>query len=188
MLSRSLCMTSSIGTTTGLHTLHSGLPAYRMTAHRLMHNAVKPTTTIHLVAQPPACLLSFCMYSNVFFARCHGVFPAPPFVRSPSWPVHDVRTQPLLHRSRIQLCVIDVVCFDVDCTITVNDSLDLLAEFMGKKEAVEAITNQVRAYVQASCMVHRQCFRQRACLHGMAWHNIVICMDAIEGVNHKQNW
>jgi hypothetical protein len=30
----------------------------------------------------------------------------------------------------------------VDCTITVNDSLDLLAEFMGHKEEVEALTNQ----------------------------------------------
>lgn len=32
----------------------------------------------------------------------------------------------------------------VDCTITVNDSLDLLAEFMGCKEEVEALTNSVR--------------------------------------------
>lgn len=36
----------------------------------------------------------------------------------------------------------EAVCFDVDCTITVNDSLDLLAEFMGVKDAVEALTNK----------------------------------------------
>ncbi|KAG2446311.1 hypothetical protein HXX76_000899 [Chlamydomonas incerta] len=36
----------------------------------------------------------------------------------------------------------DAVCFDVDCTITVNDSLDLLAEFMGVKEQVEILTNK----------------------------------------------
>ncbi|GLC44857.1 hypothetical protein PLESTM_001654900, partial [Pleodorina starrii] len=37
---------------------------------------------------------------------------------------------------------VDAVCFDVDCTITVNDSLDLLAEFMGVKEPVEALTHK----------------------------------------------
>jgi hypothetical protein len=31
----------------------------------------------------------------------------------------------------------------VDCTITVNDSLDLLAEFMGVKEEVARLTSQV---------------------------------------------
>mmetsp|Transcript_25433 Transcript_25433/g.55213 ORF Transcript_25433/g.55213 Transcript_25433/m.55213 type:complete len:677 (-) Transcript_25433:1350-3380(-) len=36
----------------------------------------------------------------------------------------------------------DCVCFDVDCTVTVNDSLDLLGEFMGCKEEVEELTNQ----------------------------------------------
>ncbi|KAG2496545.1 hypothetical protein HYH03_005368 [Edaphochlamys debaryana] len=36
----------------------------------------------------------------------------------------------------------DAVCFDVDCTITVNDGLDLLAEFMGCKEEVEELTNK----------------------------------------------
>jgi len=29
------------------------------------------------------------------------------------------------------------------CTVTVNDGLDLLAEFMGVKEQVAALTNQV---------------------------------------------
>lgn len=29
------------------------------------------------------------------------------------------------------------------CTVTINDGLDLLAEFMGVKEQVEALTNQV---------------------------------------------
>ena len=33
------------------------------------------------------------------------------------------------------------VCFDVDCTCTVNDSLDLLAEFMGVGSSVASITN-----------------------------------------------
>ncbi|GLI64296.1 hypothetical protein VaNZ11_007519 [Volvox africanus] len=37
---------------------------------------------------------------------------------------------------------VDAVCFDVDCTITVNDSLDLLAGFMGVKEQVEELTNK----------------------------------------------
>ncbi|PNG99890.1 Phosphoserine phosphatase, chloroplastic, partial [Tetrabaena socialis] len=37
---------------------------------------------------------------------------------------------------------VDAVCFDVDCTVTINDSLDLLAEFMGVKEEVEALTNK----------------------------------------------
>ncbi|GIL83780.1 hypothetical protein Vretimale_10573 [Volvox reticuliferus] len=37
---------------------------------------------------------------------------------------------------------VDAVCFDVDCTITMNDSLDLLADFMGVKEQVEELTNQ----------------------------------------------
>ncbi|GIL57042.1 hypothetical protein Vafri_12308 [Volvox africanus] len=37
---------------------------------------------------------------------------------------------------------VDAVCFDVDCTITVNDSLDLLADFMGVKEQVEELTNK----------------------------------------------
>ncbi|GFH06444.1 phosphoserine phosphatase, chloroplastic, partial [Haematococcus lacustris] len=36
----------------------------------------------------------------------------------------------------------DAVCFDVDCTITTNDSLDLLAAFMGVKDEVEALTNR----------------------------------------------
>ncbi len=31
----------------------------------------------------------------------------------------------------------------MDCTVTVNDSLDLLAEFMGCKEEVEELTNKV---------------------------------------------
>lgn len=43
----------------------------------------------------------------------------------------------------ITLCVQNAVCFDVDCTITVNDTLDLLAEFMGVGEAVAALTNKV---------------------------------------------
>ncbi|GFH18626.1 uncharacterized protein HaLaN_15461 [Haematococcus lacustris] len=30
----------------------------------------------------------------------------------------------------------------VDCTITTNDSLDLLAAFMGVKDEVEALTNR----------------------------------------------
>ena len=33
------------------------------------------------------------------------------------------------------------VCFDVDCTCTVNDSLDLLAEFMGVGSSVASITS-----------------------------------------------
>ncbi|MEW5301341.1 MAG: hypothetical protein WDW36_004205 [Sanguina aurantia] len=37
---------------------------------------------------------------------------------------------------------VDCVCFDVDCTVTTSDSLDLLAEFMGCKEQVEALTNK----------------------------------------------
>eukprot|EP00775_Hariotina_reticulata_P002377 gene2377-2682_t len=36
----------------------------------------------------------------------------------------------------------NAVCFDVDCTITKNDSLDLLAEFMGCGESVAAVTNK----------------------------------------------
>lgn len=38
----------------------------------------------------------------------------------------------------------DAVCFDVDCTITVNDTLDLLAEFMGVGEEVAALTHKAR--------------------------------------------
>lgn len=34
------------------------------------------------------------------------------------------------------------MCFDVDCTITKNDSLDLLAEFMGVGDAVAKVTNK----------------------------------------------
>eukprot|EP00887_Chlorella_sp_A99_P008019 scaffold12.g8019.t1 len=33
------------------------------------------------------------------------------------------------------------VCFDVDCTVAVNDQLDLLAEFMGAGEACARVTN-----------------------------------------------
>lgn len=36
------------------------------------------------------------------------------------------------------------MCFDVDCTITVNDTLDLLAEFMGVGEEVAALTHKAR--------------------------------------------
>ncbi|KAF6254612.1 HAD-like domain-containing protein [Scenedesmus sp. NREL 46B-D3] len=36
----------------------------------------------------------------------------------------------------------NAVCFDVDCTVTVNDSLDLLAEFMGCGDLVAAVTNR----------------------------------------------
>lgn len=36
----------------------------------------------------------------------------------------------------------ECVCFDVDCTITVNDSLDLLAEFMGVGEACAKLTSK----------------------------------------------
>jgi glycerol-3-phosphate dehydrogenase (NAD+) len=36
----------------------------------------------------------------------------------------------------------NAVCFDVDCTVTVNDSLDLLATFVGCGEAVEALTTK----------------------------------------------
>eukprot|EP00884_Botryococcus_braunii_P018008 jgi/Botrbrau1/4891/Bobra.118_1s0005.1 len=36
----------------------------------------------------------------------------------------------------------DAVCFDVDCTITVNDSLDLLADFLGKGDEVAEITHK----------------------------------------------
>lgn len=35
----------------------------------------------------------------------------------------------------------EAVCFDVDCTLTTNDSLDLLAEFKGVGEQVAAITD-----------------------------------------------
>lgn len=31
------------------------------------------------------------------------------------------------------------VCFDVDCTVAVNDQLDLLAEFMGVGDAVAQV-------------------------------------------------
>ncbi|KAG2492528.1 hypothetical protein HYH03_009193 [Edaphochlamys debaryana] len=34
------------------------------------------------------------------------------------------------------------VCFDVDCTITMQDSLDLLANFMGVEEEVSALTSK----------------------------------------------
>lgn len=56
------------------------------------------------------------------------------------------------------------VCFDVDCTITVNDSLDLLAEFMGKKEEVQAITNQARVVglITAASQADVAAFLQRA--------------------------
>eukprot|EP00798_Chlamydomonas_sp_ICE-L_P002756 gene2756-12627_t len=36
----------------------------------------------------------------------------------------------------------DAVCFDVDCTVVCNDGLDLLAEFMGVSNEVEALTTQ----------------------------------------------
>ncbi|GBF87939.1 glycerol-3-phosphate dehydrogenase [Raphidocelis subcapitata] len=36
----------------------------------------------------------------------------------------------------------NAVCFDVDCTLTVNDSLDLLAEFMGVGGEVAAVTSR----------------------------------------------
>ncbi|WIA14356.1 hypothetical protein OEZ85_002885 [Tetradesmus obliquus] len=36
----------------------------------------------------------------------------------------------------------NAVCFDVDCTVTVNDSLDLLAEFMGCGDLVAEVTNK----------------------------------------------
>ena len=36
---------------------------------------------------------------------------------------------------------VQAVCFDVDCTCTVNDSLDLLAEFMGVGSSVASITS-----------------------------------------------
>lgn len=36
----------------------------------------------------------------------------------------------------------NAVCLDVDCTITVNDSLDLLAEFMGVGQQVAEVTNK----------------------------------------------
>ena len=35
------------------------------------------------------------------------------------------------------------MCFDVDCTVTVNDTLDLLAEHMGVGEAVADLTKKV---------------------------------------------
>lgn len=35
----------------------------------------------------------------------------------------------------------DVVCFDIDCTVTTDDSLDLLARFLGKGEAVAELTS-----------------------------------------------
>jgi phosphoserine phosphatase len=36
------------------------------------------------------------------------------------------------------------VCFDVDCTVTQQDSLDLLASFLGRGEAVAALTSKVQ--------------------------------------------
>ena len=36
----------------------------------------------------------------------------------------------------------DVVCFDIDCTCTLDDSLDMLARFLGKGEAVAELTSQ----------------------------------------------
>ncbi|GAX75615.1 hypothetical protein CEUSTIGMA_g3059.t1 [Chlamydomonas eustigma] len=36
----------------------------------------------------------------------------------------------------------EAVCFDVDCTVTVNDSLDLLAEYMGVGKEVENLTKK----------------------------------------------
>jgi glycerol-3-phosphate dehydrogenase (NAD+) len=36
----------------------------------------------------------------------------------------------------------DVVCFDIDCTVTLDDSLDSLARFLGKGEAVAQLTSQ----------------------------------------------
>ena len=36
--------------------------------------------------------------------------------------------------------LLQAVCFDVDCTCTVNDGLDLLAEFMGVGSSVASIT------------------------------------------------
>ncbi|GAB4821168.1 hypothetical protein N2152v2_008214 [Parachlorella kessleri] len=36
------------------------------------------------------------------------------------------------------------VCFDVDCTLTLNDGLDLLAEYLGVGEDVARVTNAVR--------------------------------------------
>jgi hypothetical protein len=36
---------------------------------------------------------------------------------------------------------VDAVCFDVDCTLTTADSLDLLAEFMGVGGRVASVTN-----------------------------------------------
>ena len=42
------------------------------------------------------------------------------------------------------------VCFDVDCTVTQQDSLDLLAEFLGCGEQVAAITNKVHTVLEAA--------------------------------------
>ncbi|KAG2432760.1 hypothetical protein HYH02_012893 [Chlamydomonas schloesseri] len=58
----------------------------------------------------------------------------------PSLPV-EARTVPSERALAIWRSA-DAVCFDVDCTITVNDGLDLLAEFMGVKDEVEELTNK----------------------------------------------
>ena len=38
----------------------------------------------------------------------------------------------------------EAVCFDVDCTVTKQDSLDLLAHFLGRGEQVAALTSKVK--------------------------------------------
>jgi hypothetical protein len=52
--------------------------------------------------------------------------------RLPHWPDHEAIQKPWLRIS----------CFVITGTITINDSLDLLAEFMGVKDQVAALTNK----------------------------------------------
>lgn len=83
---------------------------------RLATLAVSPQLVLHLHESPCACA-HLTPWSSVLA------------INSPVLPPTNVQ---------------DAVCFDVDCTITVNDTLDLLAEFMGVGEEVAALTHKAR--------------------------------------------
>lgn len=47
------------------------------------------------------------------------------------------------------------VCFDVDCTVTKEDGLDLLADFLGRGDEVAALTNKVNdiSFLMHACAI-----------------------------------
>lgn len=111
------------------HSINNSMLAPRSPLLQSIHIHPNIKQTVSLLSRsrsrPPPALIAHSLKDDI--------------IAPPTAPPPPSNTQPSEKSLRLWRNA-QAVCFDIDCTVTVNDGLDLLAEFMGVGDEVKEIT------------------------------------------------